>query len=287
MRAIVILLLLVTLPAQADDWRARVDTRFLALATAQGDGTQRITDTGLIMGGEYMDRAGVALGFDASRMSAPGVEPLDYSTLYLSGRYHLYSDAMSGRVTVRLDGYQMTSRTPGATTGTGDAGLAVLSWQGYARRFGFEIGAGHSRYPQLEVEQWTPAVGFAPFSSADWITLRASGSRYSNPALVDGRAERHAGELRWTHTFPRGNAFALDEFWLDVKGGERLYYIDPDAAAVINRPDHLREAAAVGVEWSLGGPWRLLTAAGAERSGRSADDAVIGGFAFLDLICQW
>jgi len=287
-RALFLLLAAIATPVQGNGWRFRLDTQALAISTPDSQSREFTTDAGLLISADYLDDLTLAAGLDRIRVQWRGADASDYQNGYFSGRWQRYPDLLPGRVTLRLDGWSMQSRTDGVTVGTGSAALAVVSFAEYAGRYGLEFGAAKSRYAGgLEVTQWSPALGFKPFSRTDWLLLRGTIARYSEPDLVQEKSTRRALQARWTHYFEPGNTLALQNLWIDLKSGERIYYIDPDAAAVANLPDLFRQGMSLGMQWRLTSHWQLLLAGGSQRVLEDGAPEHETTFAYFDIVAHW
>lgn len=240
---------------------------------------------------EYLERSAVRAAFGRSRVNfKQGIAASVQDEWSLSGQVHEYSDALAGRLTVRLDGYYIDSRDSDEVAVLG-ARLAWLDRRqrayvdgGYsASRYGGVVGASADRL----VDQITATV--AGGGAINWLQLRAF-LLYPGESLRRRQGHRWLGSLegKWFHYFPPGIALKPQYVTLSAVVGERQYAVDPDSYTVYNLSDLQTTGLQAGLQWDLGGDSRVLVMTGTSHYHNHAlDDRYSHAFMFLELAKRW
>ncbi|WP_455218748.1 hypothetical protein, partial [Kaarinaea lacus] len=85
-------------------------------------------NAGAYLNADYLDSGGIAFGYNYTFVDFDNNAELTEHLFYLSGQYHLYLDALPGKLTLRLDGYagedtlKYNINNPPGTTGGGGMG---------------------------------------------------------------------------------------------------------------------------------------------------------------------
>ncbi|MBF0273107.1 MAG: hypothetical protein HQL98_13740 [Magnetococcales bacterium] len=256
-----------------DGWQFRLTPQFTFLPYDGKTTRDEARDYGVTFDAERPERYGITLALSHMRLEMQsGLPALDQDTGFVSGRVHVTSSWLPGRLTMRMDGYYSSSND--ATHETDDVGTIALqmsylntSRSGYVDLGYAASGYGDSRIGNgdLTVQQWTPTLGFALNGGTEWVQARWYDIRVSNPR----RAMQHSGtdavELKWTHYFPSGNGWLPGSTQLGALLGQRIYGVDGDTAVLFNLADTQQGGVMTGAQWQLGSHVDWLLNAGMDR----------------------
>jgi len=227
-----------------------------------GSSTQRdqVTGYGAVLSSDYLERGGFTLGLNRTdiKMNA-GSEDIGQNALFASGKLNFTPDGIGGRLTGRMDVHVINNDDVTNDTDGVKAYAPQVSYLSFDKRRYFDLGYARSNYRNdLEVNQWTPTVGFALNDGADWVQLRGWVIDPSNAARAQGESSTTALEAKLTHWFGANKPLGLDNVRLSALAGKRIYAVDPDAGAVANLSDIQRGGLSLGGEWKLGKSLSLL-----------------------------
>ncbi|MBF0190942.1 MAG: hypothetical protein HQL99_07285 [Magnetococcales bacterium] len=260
-------------PGTPDGWQFRLTPQFTYLPYHGETTRDESTNYGVTFDAERPERYGVTLALSHMRLDMrSGLPALDQDTGFASGRVHFTSSWFPGRMTVRLDGYSVSSNDATHETDDVDTIALQLAHLNTSRSLYVDLGYAASGYGDsrigngdLTVQQWTPTLGFALNDGADWMQARLYDVRVSNAR----RAMQHSGtdavELKWTHYFPSGNDWLPGSTQLGGLLGQRIYGVDWDTAVLFNLADTQQGGVMAGAQWRLGSNLDWLLSAGVDR----------------------
>jgi hypothetical protein len=254
-----------------------------------------LQNIGLFMRADYLERGGITLGYNRTSLQGDENAPdIEQDNVFVGGRLQLTPDWAEGQLTLRLDGYSISNDDPGGATDDVTVLAPQISFLNYARTFYADLGFSKSSYgdslliPEaLDVEQWTPTLGFGFNEQRDWLQLRAFVIRPSSSARAQNKRDTAALQVSWTHWTSTG-FLGIDNFRYSVMLGERIFAVDPDAGSVSNLSDLQTGAAAIGSEWVPSERTRLLLLIGVERyEDLNIADEYDSVFAYLNFTYLW
>jgi hypothetical protein len=233
-----------------------------AVYGSYGSSTQRdqVTGYGAVLSSDYLERGGFTLGLNRTdiKMNA-GSEDIGQNALFASGKLNFTPDGVAGRLTGRMDVHVINNDDATNDTDGVKAYAPQVSYLSFDKRRYFDLGYARSIYRNdLEVNQFTPTVGFALNEGADWLQVRGWFIDPSNAARAQGESSTTALEAKLTHWFGANKPLGLDNVRLSALVGKRIYAVDPDAGAVANLSDVQRGGVSLGGEWKLGESMSVL-----------------------------
>jgi len=227
-----------------------------------GSSTQRdqVTGYGAVLSSDYLERGGFTLGLNRTdiKMNA-GYEDIGQNALFASGKLNFTPDGVAGRLTGRMDVHVINNDDATNDTDGVKAYAPQVAYLSFDKRRYFDLGYARSIYRNdLDVNQFTPTVGFALNEGADWLQVRGWLIDPSNVARAQGESSTTALEAKLTHWFGANKPLGLDNVRLSALVGKRIYAVDPDAGAVANLSDVQRGGVSLGGEWKLGKSMSVL-----------------------------
>ena len=241
---------------------------------------------GSYSGSDYLERGGFTLGLNRTDIKMnTGSEDIGQNALFASGKLNFTPDGVAGRLTGRMDVHLINNDDATNDTDGVKAYAPQVSYLSFDKRRYFDLGYARSNYRNdLEVNQWTPTVGFALNEGADWVQLRGWVIDPSNAARAQGETSTYALEAKLTHWFGANKPLGLDNVRLSGLVGERIYAVDHDAGAVANLSDVQRGGVSLGGEWKLGKSLSMLAMLSRDnyRNATLADDySLTSGYIWL------
>jgi len=266
-----------------EDWYLKGSGQLLFKSYAGSTKLENLSGFGVFLSGDYLEQSGLTVGYNSSQTNyksvlSSGLQETDETILYLSGRSNFHLDQLPGRLTLRLDAYvgndklRFRSTAPGLSMGGGVSQQVVtetvkdkfvvvyptISFLNYAKSFYADLGYAHSSYhsddndsDDLDIDQWSPTLGWGFNRSYDWLQLRAYLISLSASNRVAGKDSTSALEAKWIHWFSAGAPLSLHSTRLTVVVGERLYAVDSDTYSLFNIADLQTGAISIGAEWKL------------------------------------
>lgn len=272
--------------ADEDDWRK---TTILQTYLQSYDGNtsrQFGFNAGAYINADYLDSGSLEFGYNYSFIGFDHNAELTEHLFYISGRYHLFPDALPGKVTLRLDAYygddtlRYNVNNPPGMTGGGGMGNKMggsssnisestdisayqpqLAFINFSKTFYIDLGYAFTRYngtADSEVDQFTPTIGFGWNESFDWLQFRGYFITVDPTSSSSSDDNYESLEIKYTHWFSDAPS-SLIEFWqLAAILGERLLAIDPDAAVIYSTADKQTASFTTSVQWKLSESSRVL-----------------------------
>ena len=232
-------------------------------------------NVGAYVTGNYLESNTFAAGFNSTLVNLDNSASVRESLIYVSGRHHLFLDALPGKLTLRLDYYNGSSTLeyrvnnpptgmkkkiiPGtSSTERQSTSISVIqpmvSFINYSKTFYLDLGyarSDYSRNPDATVNQVTPTVGFGWNESYDWLQLRAYVINLDESNGVYNKDNYNSQEITYTHWFADGTSPRLDFARIAVLNGDRVLAVDPDAAVVHSTGDKQTGGVAVSAQWKI------------------------------------
>jgi hypothetical protein len=276
-------------------WFMRADIQALYIDYSGAQLRDSLENLGFFLRADYLERGGITFGYNRTVLNGEGAgQDIEQDNVFVSGRWQTTPDWANGQITLRLDGYAIANDD--ATGATDDINVIApqVSFLNYDRTFYADLGFAESSYGDsllssnaLDVEQWTPTIGFGFNEQRDWLQLRAYLIKPSSPARAQGQDDTAALQFNWTH-WTRNRFLGIDNFRYSALLGERVFAVDPDAGSVYNLNDLQTGAVSIGSEWVPGERLRLLLMIGVERyEEQNIGEEYDSAFAYLNFTYHW
>jgi len=304
------------LPVEAaEPWEMRVAAQTVYGSYNDADLRDSLFGAGFFIGGDYLEKGGFTAGYTYTEVDGKGSGPGTFDTLeenaaYLSGKFHVYTDSLPGKVTWRLDAYYISddasgtgnngqgsdsSQGGGSSAGDADIGVAnpIVSFLRNDKTLGFDLGYAYSDYDydggnEFQAQQLTPTIGFAFDGLANWVQLRGYYIHLSDDDVNDGNNDTVALEAKWTHWFGPSGPLGLHSVGLSGMLGERFLAVDSDAAVVYTLADEQQGSVALNGAWKLGEQTSLLLQGGYEQyENRVINNDYDSTYIYLNLSHKW
>ncbi len=251
--------------AEEGTWDVKTDVQANYGSYNKSTLRNNITSSGVILSADYLDLGGFSLAANTTNIQYKVGPAINQQSYFASLRYKAYFDALPGVLTLRLDGHLINNND---VTGNTDGVRVIapqISFVDFDKSYYLDFGYARSTYKnQLNVDQFTPTVGFGFNEQADWLQLRGYFIRSSNALRSQGKSSTAAVDAKWTHWFAPDNWLALDQMSIGVLGGERIYAVDGDAAAVYNLADIQQGSGSLALQWKLSETMRWMIVGGQE-----------------------
>jgi hypothetical protein len=277
-------------------WYTQADIQTLHSNYSDSLVRDALDNLGFFIRSDYLERGGFTLGYNRTALKfTDDTADVEQDGWFASARAQVTPDWAKGQITFRLDGYVISN--DGSTSEVTDADVIApqVSFLNYDRSFYMDLGYAKSSYGDsplsaetLEVEQWTPTLGFGFNEQRSWVQLRAYLIEPSNASRAQDVEDTAALQLSYRHWTRARRFLGVDNFRFSALIGERVYAVDPDAAAVYNLTDLQSGGASIGSEWVPSERTRVLLLLGVERyEDRSLGDEYDSPFAYLNFTYRW
>ncbi|THB65661.1 MAG: hypothetical protein D6B27_08085 [Gammaproteobacteria bacterium] len=225
-----------------------------------------IVSGGVIFSGDYLDSGGITIGINHSNVKFNlGYGDISQNSLYLSGRYNIFSDSISGKVILRSDLHYIDNDDPTQDTDQVKAFAPQATYVPYSGAYAINFGFAYSSFQNnLSVYQYTPGFGFGFNDKKDWLSVGAYLIYPDNTLRSQGRLTTRAIELNLTHWLTGERILPISFLTANVMLGERIYAVDNNAGAVYNLANVQKSSFSVGSSWDLGNSYSMMTIIGQE-----------------------
>ena len=88
---------------------------------------------------------------------------------------------------------------------------------------------------------------------------------FDNKILTQGEESLTSAEIKWTHWLSPNAIFGLDNFFIDVLAGERIFAVDNESFSVYNLEDVQQGSVLLGLGWRVGEDFDVTAIAGVEK----------------------
>ncbi|VAW61399.1 hypothetical protein MNBD_GAMMA09-754 [hydrothermal vent metagenome] len=248
----------------------------------------------LLLNADYLDSFSFAIAYNKYNIIFNKVNNTESEVNQdaISGRlqFHFFNDTLGGKITTQLVVHEISNNDP--TTLTDDVSViaAKLAYLTFDKGFYIDIEYAESSYPNnndLSVTQWTPSLGFSFNNDSDWLSAKGYFIKPDNLNLAPNEAFS-AYDFRWTHWLNSGATTGLNNFFLDVLVGERIYAVDNDALSVYNLADFQTGSFSIGATWKFTQDTELSTIYGIEGyENRTINNQYSQQYFYLGLTTRW
>lgn len=216
------------------------------------DSRDSIDSLGMFIMLDYLEQGGITFATHSTQVNG-GLEVKENQT-YASGRYHLYSDLLSGKLSTRLDMYRISD----VYTSSDDINIysIILSYLDNPREHYVELAYSQSEYvsdssfiDNAEVVQFSAAAGKS-ISRYNWIFLRYSMLGYNINNRLDNITNGKDFMVKFTHWL-QPHKYLPYQVSLGLSSGNSTYLINHDAASVYTAPDRKISSYDLGAQWKI------------------------------------
>jgi hypothetical protein len=259
-------------------WSVKLTPQILLANYSGSERRDSMLSYGAFISADYLDSGGVTFGYNQTDVEGKNrTDPdIDESVFYISGKYHYFPGVLPGKLTFRLDAYSVEDKSTTTQTVGGGGGMGgrvitssssfiddITAWQtlvafiNYEQTYYLDLGYAYSSYDydadsglsDNTVYQFTPTVGFAWNERYDWLQARGYFIFLDHGDNTDDKSTSQAVEFKWTHWFEPDALLHLHNATATLLAGNRLFPIDPDAAAIYSVTDYQNSSASVALRW--------------------------------------
>jgi len=275
--------------AAEGDWSVKTDVQALYGNYSGSQQRSSLSSGGLILSADYLEKGGFSLAANYTRLAFKAGNNINQQGYYANARYNFYFDALPGPITLRLDGHLINNNDITGNTDNVKVIAPQISFMNYAKTFYIDFGYARSSYKNnLNVDQFTPTLGFGFNGGADWFQVRGFFIKPSNRLRAQNKSNTAAVDVKWSHWFAPGSWHGLEKIQLGGLFGERIYAVDNDAAAVYNLADIQRGSLSLALQWRLTESLHVMLMGGNERYlNNTISDTYNNRFAYIDISKTW
>lgn len=171
----------------------------------------------------------------------------------------------------------------------------MISFMNYSKTLYLDLGLAQSDFKtsssgvsDLQVTQWSPAIGLGLNDLYDWLQFRLFYIELSNDERTPGTDNTLAASASWTRWLKSKGSLKPEKFNVTLLAGERLYALDHDVRKLYNLTDMQTGSLIFGAHWKMAETFRFLLYSGYEQyRDVSANDNYDSLFIYAGLTNQW
>ena len=225
----------------------------------------------LWLNADYLDRLSFAVAYNTLSLSFKdtGSGAFDVNQDAFAGRfqYHFFVDAIGGKLTTQLVMHAISNDDGTGFTDNVDVIAPKIAYINFNNDMYLDVEYTQSKYnnSNLTVDQISPSMGFGFNQKADWLRLKAYLINTSDKNLSQGEDSLASIDVKWTHWLAPDAMLGINNFFIDVLAGERIFAVDNDAFSVYNLADIQQGSFSFGLAWKYGDDIRVSAIAGIEK----------------------
>jgi len=212
----------------------------------------------LLLNADYLDTFNFAIAYNKSSIDFKKINGTgaNINQNSYAGRlqYHFFSDSLGGIVTTQLVMHNISNDDITTLTDNVSVIAPKLSYLNYDKDFYMDIEYVKSSYPNnsdLTITQYTPSLGFSFNKNSDWLSFKAYLINSSNKNLSQNEDSLSSLDIKWTHWSGPDALLGINNFFIDILTGNRIFAVDNDAFAVYNLADLQKGSLSVGASWKI------------------------------------
>jgi len=270
--AVLLSLLLGTasLLAQSDsEFHGVAGVRATGLAYSPEAEQERLGSGGVFLDMDFKSHGGFKFSFDSTAIDYRTATRKQENQGSFSGRFYLPLEEVPGKLIFRVDGlranYQEASGVTRNLRATGFHVGYLSDLNPVMASFYLDLGFTLSNYQTgLQVDQWTPTLGFGLNDNYDWISLSLDHTTLRSALVPDWKEPHTSYQLGWSHFLKPGMALKPRSLRASLQLGEQVYGVDSEGG-VANTLGHTQKG-----RWSVGLAWKGTSGVGFSLDGGQA-----------------
>lgn len=244
---------------------------------------------------DYIDIYSFAIAYNRLNINSKDAVPgaFDVTQDAVAGRfqYYFYNDTLGGKITAQLVAYQISNDAPSTQAGGPQIISPKFVYTNYAKdlNLGFEyVWSSYSDNSDLIVEQFAPSIGIGFNKNSNWVQLTAYLIQSDNKILSQGEESLTSADIKWTHWFSPNAFLGLDNLFIDVLAGERIFAVDNETFTVYNLEDVQQGSVLLGLGWRVGEDFDVTAIAGVEKyKNKIIDNEYDREYLYISLTQHW
>ena len=244
---------------------------------------------------DYIDIYSFAVAYNHLNINSKDAVPGAFSVTQdaVAGRfqYYFYNDTLGGKITAQLVAYEISNDLPSVQAGGAQIISPKFVYTNYAKDLSLDfeyVWSSYSDNSDLIVHQFAPSIGFGFNSNLDWLHFKAFLIQSDNKFLTQGEESLASAEIKWTHGFSPNALFGLDNLFIDVLAGERIFAVDNETFTVYNLEDVQQGSVLLGLGWRVGEDFDVTAIAGVEKyKNKIIDNEYNREYLYIRLTQHW
>jgi len=270
------LLMPISALANNSDWQSKAIVQGYFQNYTQSESREATYNFGVYLFADYLERFSLSAGYNYTYVDLTQNTEVDENMFYLGGKYSWFSDAMSGKLSLVLDGYggEYVTKTSTTSGGGGMGGMGGMSrlttsestavsviqpqitFINFAKTFYLDIGYAFSKYDSgstydIDANQITPTIGWGWNNAFDWLQVRGYFINVDQQTQVFNDNNFTSAEIKYIHWFEEKQLPYFDNLRFILLVGDRALAVDPDAKSVYSVSEKQTGAASIAGQWKL------------------------------------
>ena len=244
---------------------------------------------------DYIDIYSLAVAYNHLTINSKDAVPgaFDVTQDAVAGRfqYYFYNDTLGGKITTQLVAYDISNDAPFTQVGGAQIISPKFVYTNYAKDLSLDfeyVWSSYSDNNDLIVHQFAPSIGFGFNNNLDWLHFKAYLIQSDNKFLTQGEESLASVAIKWTHGFSPNALFGLDDLFIDVLAGERIFAVDNETFTVYNLEDVQQGSVLLGLGWRVGEDFDITAIAGVEKyKNKIIDNEYNREYLYIRLTRHW
>jgi hypothetical protein len=244
---------------------------------------------------DYIDIYSFAVAYNNLNVNFKNTGPVEFdiNQQAFAGRfqYYFYNDTLGGKITTQLVAYNVSNDVRPAVAGDIIIVSPKIVYTSYGKGLSMDFEYVWSRYSDngnLIVQQFAPSIGFGFNKKSDWLMLKAYLIRSDNKFITQGEEELISARIKWSHWLSPNAIFGLDNFFIDVLAGERVFAVDNESFTLYNLEGVQQGSVLLGLGWRVGEDFDVTAIAGVEEyKNKFIDNEYRREYLYISLSKHW
>lgn len=244
---------------------------------------------------DYIDIYSFAVAYNNLNISFKdaGSSAFDVNQQAFAGRfqYYFYNDTLGGKITAQLVAHDISNDARPTQAGDVTIISPKLVYTNYAKDLSMDLEYVWSSYSDngdLIIQQFAPSIGFGFNKNFDWLQFKAYLIKSDNKLLSQGEDSLASVDIKWTHWFSPGAILGMDNFFIDVLAGERVFAVENASFTVYNLEAVQQGSVQLGFGWRIGESFDVTAIAGVEQyKNKVIDNAYDREYLYISMTKHW
>ena len=244
---------------------------------------------------DYIDVYSVAVAYNNLNVNytdvGMGSYDINQESVAARFQYNFYNDALGGKITTQLVAHSVTNDSPLMLSDDVVIVAPKIIYTNYSKTFVIDFEYVYSDYSnnnEFIMEQFSPAIGFGFNKNSDWVQIKAFLIQSSERKFSQDEESLTSIKINWQHEFYSPTLFGINDFFIDVLSGERVFAVDNETFSVLNLEGVQQGSVLFGLGWRVGEDFDVAAVVGTEKyKNKLIDDTYNREHLYISLTKHW
>ena len=244
---------------------------------------------------DYLDSLSFSLAYNDFSINfkdlGTGEFEIKQNTLSGKVQYHYFSDKYKGTISTQLVVHSITNNDVTLLTDNVSVYSPKISYLNLNKSLYFDLEYVNSSYPgnsNLVIQQFSPSIGFSFNDGSDWLRFKTFLIQSSDKTLSQGEDSLTSIDIKWMHWLSPDSFLSINNVFIDVLAGKRIFAVDNDAYSVYNLADVQQGSLLFGAAWRAKDDLSISAILGVEKyENTSISNSYNQQYLYLSLTKLW